>query len=250
MSHFWLNTATGRAFDFLDPKPEDIDIVDIAVALSHQARYAGHTRVHYSVASHSMIIANTLDVLDYPQEVVAWGLLHDAAEAYVTDIPWPLKAAGLVPEIARVEKAIMVAIVERFSLGSEEPEIVKLLDLEILDVCQDSHVIQRVSPAFYRVIADGLRLALRDEHKTFAPAGNASSRYYSRWQGTCDDVARWVAKHPGATLRELLAEVRTHYASAASARSSLTKWIELGKVAGVRMERDGKAVRLFPEVRP
>lgn len=134
MGDFWLNTATGKRFDFSDPKPEDIDIVDIAVALSHQCRYAGHTREHYSVASHSLIIANTLDLLDYPPEVVMWGLLHDAAEAYVTDIPWPLKAAGLVPELSRVEKLIMAVVVAKFGLPETEPPIVKDLDMEILDI--------------------------------------------------------------------------------------------------------------------
>lgn len=133
----WLNTATGRRFNFLDPKPEDIDIVDIAVALSHQARYAGHTRYHYSVAMHSLVIEAALIgaggvASDRPTR--AWGLMHDAAEAYVTDIPWPLKAAGLVPGLSAVEKVIMAAVCARFGLPPDEPPIVKDLDLEILDL--------------------------------------------------------------------------------------------------------------------
>lgn len=125
------------------------------------------------------------------------------------------------------------AIARRFGLG-------------IIEVNGHGRVMQHVHPAFARVRIDKLAKVLREEHKTFAPAGNAASRFYSPWQGTCDDVARFVAKHPGATLREMLAQVSTHYASAASARSSLTKWIEAGKVRGVRMERDGKALRLYP----
>lgn len=134
MADFWLNTATGRRFNFLDPKPEDIDIVDIAVALSHQARYAGHTRTHYSVAMHSLVIEEALARLGEDVTVRRWGLLHDAAEAYVTDIPWPLKAAGLVPGLSAVEKSIMAAVCARFEMPTAEPAIVKDLDLEILDL--------------------------------------------------------------------------------------------------------------------
>lgn len=134
MADFWLNTATGRRFNFLDPQPDDIDIVDIAVALSHQCRYAGHTRTHYSVALHCLVIEEALERLGENVAVCAWGLLHDAAEAYVTDIPWPLKAAGLVPALAAVEKTIMAAVCARFGLTETEPAIVKDLDLEILDL--------------------------------------------------------------------------------------------------------------------
>lgn len=51
----WMNTASGRRFPVLDPKPEDFDIVDIAVALGNVARHGGHTRGHYSVAKHSIV---------------------------------------------------------------------------------------------------------------------------------------------------------------------------------------------------
>lgn len=103
---------------------------------------------------------------------------------------------------------------------------------------------EEVHPEFRRPSSDRLRQALRDGHKTFAPAGNAEGRYFSSWQHTCQQVARWVAANPGKTLRELLAAVPTHYKTAASARGALAKWIELGKVPGVRLAREGRAVRL------
>lgn len=130
---YWLNTATGRRFDSLYPRAEDIDIVDIAVALSHQARYAGHTLRHYSVAEHSVILADVAVALELDIDTRRWALLHDAAEAYVLDVPWPLKAAGLARDLSRVEKAIMACVVERFGLTPDEPPVVKELDLEILD---------------------------------------------------------------------------------------------------------------------
>lgn len=130
---YWLNTATGKRFDFLRPKLEDIDIVDIAIALGNQCRYAGHTRQHYSVAEHCVILSHAAS-----PEHAAWALMHDAAEAYVTDIPWPLKAAGLVPDLALAEKVIMRAICVRFGLDPVEPAEVKALDLEILDLEADA----------------------------------------------------------------------------------------------------------------
>lgn len=138
MTH-WLNTITGRRFDFSNPAVDDIDIVDIAIALSRQARYAGHTAWHYSVAQHSVIVREAAAHCGMPNSAQRWALLHDAAEAYVTDIPWPLKAAGLVDGLADVERGIMRRIVERFSLWPlAEPSPIKDLDLEALDVEADA----------------------------------------------------------------------------------------------------------------
>jgi hypothetical protein len=132
---YWLNTFTGRRFNFLEPKHEDIDIVDIALALSRQARYAGHTKRHYSVAEHSVIVSCAVQAIG-PANLDAqrWGLMHDAAEAYCTDVPWPIKAAGLVPELIAAEKRIMGIIAERFGLSAGEPALVKEVDLEMLDI--------------------------------------------------------------------------------------------------------------------
>lgn len=82
----WIQTYTGRQFWPLDPKPEEVCIEDIAHALSQQCRYAGHTIRFYSVAQHSVEIA-----LRVPRAAALWGLLHDAAEAYLVDLPRPVK---------------------------------------------------------------------------------------------------------------------------------------------------------------
>jgi hypothetical protein len=78
-------TFTGKTFDFMNPRCEDICIEDIAHALALTNRYNGHTRVPYSVAEHCvrmsyMKIGEPLN-----------NLLHDAAEAYIGDIPRPIK---------------------------------------------------------------------------------------------------------------------------------------------------------------
>lgn len=130
----WMNTASGRRFPVLDPTPESFDIVDIAIALGNVARYGGHTRGHYSVAKHSIVVSLAVEHAGGTLDEKRWGLMHDAAEAYYGDVPWPLIAAGLVPELRAAEKRGMALMAERFGLSPNEPQIVKDFDLEALEV--------------------------------------------------------------------------------------------------------------------
>ncbi|MFZ5650132.1 MAG: phosphohydrolase [Bacillota bacterium] len=87
----WIETYTGKKFYPLDPRPEDVCIEDIAHSLAMQCRFNGHTRVFYSVAEHSVLMARELALLGYGKTVQLYGLLHDAAEAYLCDLPRPIK---------------------------------------------------------------------------------------------------------------------------------------------------------------
>src|SRR5690242_11754504 len=82
----WMQTYTGRRFWPLDPRVDDIDIGDIAHHLSLVCRFAGACREFYSVAQHCVGVSYVCDPKD-----ALWGLLHDAAEAYVGDMVRPLK---------------------------------------------------------------------------------------------------------------------------------------------------------------
>lgn len=111
----WIQTATGRQFWPLDPRPEDVDVRDVAHALSNVCRFAGHTRWHYSVAQHSLLAS-----LYAPPGSGLPALLHDAAEAYMGDIARPWKRflyvrTGLVADrvyesIKDVEHALLDVI--------------------------------------------------------------------------------------------------------------------------------------------
>ena len=125
LANGWLQTATGRAFWPLAPRPQDIDIVDIAHALANQCRYAGHCRKFYSVAEHSVHVARHL-----PPEFKLWGLLHDASEAYLVDIPRPIKPA--LTNYRALEDRVMAAVAEAFGLAGEMPAEVKRADNAIL----------------------------------------------------------------------------------------------------------------------
>ncbi len=84
----WIQTYTGKAFDLLAPTTDMVCIEDIAHHLALINRFTGATRVPYSVAQHS-VMASTL----VPSELMLTALLHDAAEAYCTDISRPMKEA-------------------------------------------------------------------------------------------------------------------------------------------------------------
>ena len=118
----WMQTYSGKCFYPLDPRPEDISLVDIAHALSICPRYAGHSREPYSVAQHSILVADTFarDIGHVTADTAALrgarliGLLHDAAEAYICDLPRPLKSC--LPEYKAIEHRIEEAIRQHFAL--------------------------------------------------------------------------------------------------------------------------------------
>ncbi len=123
----WIQTHSGKKFTPLCPVVSDIDIEDIAWSLSMQCRYNGHTNGFYSVAEHSVFVSRKVHP-DY----ALWGLLHDATEAYLSDIPAPLKR---LPEFAfykDAEAQMMLAICERFGLPTIEPDDVKRVDRAVL----------------------------------------------------------------------------------------------------------------------
>lgn len=118
----WVQTYSGKRFDFLDPKPEQIDIEDIAHSLSGLPRYNNHTKVPYSVAQHSLAVMRKVPVNDY---LVA--LLHDAPEAYIGDMLGPIKRR--VPQFQEIETGVWFAICRKFGLDGIIPESVRRADI-------------------------------------------------------------------------------------------------------------------------
>ena len=107
----WIETYTGIHIDPLAPRPEDIRSEDIAHALSNLCRYNGHCKHFFSVAQHSINAAKyALRHHDYRIALLA--LLHDAAEAYVSDIATPIKphVRGFSGMERRVQKVIYSAL--------------------------------------------------------------------------------------------------------------------------------------------
>lgn len=119
----WINTFTGKKMWPLDPDPRDISIIDIAHALSLQCRFSGHVRKFYSVAEHSLRVS-----FKVPEEDALWGLLHDAAEAYLMDMARPVKHHPAMQAYRDAEEKIMKAVCEHFQLPLEQPESVTRAD--------------------------------------------------------------------------------------------------------------------------
>lgn len=105
-------TFEGRQFWPFAPRVEDVSIVDIAHALSNIPRFGGHTRRFYSVAQHSLAVSHACE-----QRAAALGLLHDASEAYLLDIPSPIKQH--LPDYQRAEERLQVVIHQAFGLDPD-----------------------------------------------------------------------------------------------------------------------------------
>lgn len=121
----WMQTYTGRQFFPLDPRADEIDRLDIAHALSLLCRYGGHVDRFYSVAEHCVLMSYAVA----PENALA-ALLHDATEAYVCDVPRPLKRS--LPGYQEIEDAVWHAIVEHFGIDYNLPAEVKEADNRIL----------------------------------------------------------------------------------------------------------------------
>lgn len=123
-----VTTVSGNLVHFLDPRPGEIIIEDIAHALSHQCRFGGHTREFYSVAQHSHLVSWLVadGARGRVREMCLAGLLHDAAEAYVVDIPRPVKR--LFPEYKSLADAMTAHIFRLYGLDMKMLDLVKLYD--------------------------------------------------------------------------------------------------------------------------
>lgn len=123
----WCQVYPARRFWPLDPRPEEIEIETIAHALALQCRFGGHCREPYSVAEHSLRVSYHCD----PEDAL-WGLLHDAAEAYLCDLPRPIKCQPEYAVYREHEARIMAAVCERFGLPPQMPQSVRVADEVLL----------------------------------------------------------------------------------------------------------------------
>lgn len=120
-----IRTFSGQYVNVFDPDPDTILIEDIAHALSHQCRFGGHLPMYYSVAQHSVLCA-----VSVPSEHALAALLHDASEAYMLDIPSPIKKR--LPEYKKLEDNLMQVIAKKFEFQYPLHDEVKNADKILL----------------------------------------------------------------------------------------------------------------------
>lgn len=103
-----IKTYTGVMFEPLNPNLELIDILDIAHALSMLCRANGHFRSFYSVGQHCINCMKEAAARGYSERVQLACLLHDASEAYLSDVTRPVKQE--LPKYLEIEKPLQDAI--------------------------------------------------------------------------------------------------------------------------------------------
>ena len=145
MPDYWMQTVSGRKLVIDDPDPNEIDLGDIAHHLSQICRFQGATTSFYSVAQHSFLVSRLV-----PPGLALRALLHDAAEAYVGDLIYPVKRTVGAP-YAEIEDRFERAIAKRFGLpGLMTPEIKHAdrvaLATEQRDVMSRTHHVWNVLP--------------------------------------------------------------------------------------------------------
>lgn len=123
----YLHTFSGKIINLEQIREDDIDIVDIAHALSNLCRFGGHTKQFYSVAQHSLRVANLV-----PEEFKLEALLHDATEAYIGDVVRPLKKK--LTEYISLEYDITYVIQTKFGLPTFLSPVVREADTYMLHI--------------------------------------------------------------------------------------------------------------------
>jgi len=130
---YQLETYTGLYVQPPELKPEEIDIHDIAHALSQMARHGGHCLKRMSVAQHCCLVHDYLVSKGVPPEGCFQGLMHDAEEAYLVDIPRPVKYRPEMESYRNWGKELRRRIYDRFGIEPTRWErLVKAADNAIL----------------------------------------------------------------------------------------------------------------------
>ncbi|MDO5292917.1 MAG: phosphohydrolase [bacterium] len=129
----FITTFTGKKFDPINPEVELIDIRDIAHALSMLCRANGHVKHFYTVGQHSLACYYEAEARGYSEKIKMACLLHDASEAYLSDVTRPIKAT--LPEYLVVEDKLQSVIWNKFlpsPLTKEEEKTVFEIDDDML----------------------------------------------------------------------------------------------------------------------
>lgn len=162
-----MTTVSGVQFTPYDPSPSDVRLQDIAHGLANLCRASGQTQFFYSVGLHSIYVSQDLAARGESRRRQLIGLLHDAQEAYISDLVSPVKAH--LEEYQTLEARVEDVIWEAFGLEPAET------DLAI------------VKESDRRLCRHELGVVLPD-----APEGRANTDVaYDLWAGQHRDVAAW-----------------------------------------------------------
>lgn len=143
----FIMTFSGQKFKLPQPDPGSIKLIDIAHALSQIARFGAHTAhrdrtwnndapILLSVAEHSVRVMECLELVGCNSATVRAGLLHDASEAYLGDMPAPFKL--LMPDYCELERNLQFQIYEAFGVDWSEVDDELLHHFDGLDCMREA----------------------------------------------------------------------------------------------------------------
>lgn len=124
----YIRTCSGKKFSI---ENMDIDIDDIAEALSNVYRYNGHLGTNWSVAQHSIVVSDIVGICTGDKKLALAGLLHDASEAYLPDVPSPFKA--YTNDYVKLEETVLKSIFNKFNVEYPYSPIIHSVDKNIVD---------------------------------------------------------------------------------------------------------------------
>ena len=124
----YILTYGGKRVTPLEPREEQIDIADIAHALSMIPRANGHLKYFYTVAQHCLNCASEAEARGFSARVRLACLLHDASEAYLSDVVRPIKNA--MTDYLRIEKGLQECIYKKYAGSLTDEERVKIAEVD------------------------------------------------------------------------------------------------------------------------
>jgi 5'-deoxynucleotidase YfbR-like HD superfamily hydrolase len=132
-------TVSGRCVDLTALRPEDISLTDIAHALSQICRWTGHTSRFYSVAEHCVHVSHLV-----PPRAARAALLHDAAEAYLSDLSRPVKQLRGLEGYVLLERQVDAVVRTRFELPTDRDTAWEVDDADLRMMCIEARQLMGV----------------------------------------------------------------------------------------------------------
>ena len=134
-------TYTGKKLDIEAPSPEQLDVRDIAHALSLICRGSGQVRCFFSVAQHCLACEREAAARGCSRAIRLACLLHDASEAYMADVPKPIKD-NLLPQYRQYEDALLACVYDKFiGRAPTAEELAAVVEIDRAMLCCDLHLL-------------------------------------------------------------------------------------------------------------
>lgn len=140
-----IRTNSGQYVNVFEPNPDTLLIEDIAHALSNQPRFGGHLPKFYSVAQHCILCHMVAEKNDKYN-----ALMHDASEAYLLDMPKPIKME--IPDYIRIENHLMNVLAEKFKFVYPKTPEVERVDHYLLEWEWNILMLNRKDTDFKRIV--------------------------------------------------------------------------------------------------